>query len=37
MKKIFRVDRLSEDEQAKIIEKDKIQYLSWLYRDAPRP
>jgi hypothetical protein len=32
MKKIFRIDLLSEDEQAKIIEKDKNQYLSWLNR-----
>jgi len=34
--KMFRIDRLSEDEKAKIIEKDKNQYLTWLYRDAPR-
>ena len=32
LKKMFRIDRLSEDEKAKIIEKDKIQYLKWLTR-----
>lgn len=31
-KKMFRIDRLSEAEQAKIIEKDKTQYLNWLNR-----
>ena len=31
-KKWFRIDKLSESEQAKIIEKDKAQYLSWLNR-----
>jgi len=35
MKKIFRIDRLSEDEKAKIIEKDKNQYLTWLKPDDP--
>jgi hypothetical protein len=36
MKKIFRIDLRSEDEKAKIIEKDKNQYLTSLNRDAPR-
>ena len=31
-KKMFRIDKLSEAEQAKIIEKDKAQYLAWFNR-----
>ena len=31
-KKMFRIDKLSEAEKAKIIEKDKAQYLSWFNR-----
>jgi|KBSMisStandDraft_5_1062788.scaffolds.fasta_scaffold11767_4 hypothetical protein len=30
VKKIFRIDKLSEAEIASIIEKDKTQYLTWL-------
>lgn len=30
-KKLFRIDRLSADEQQRIIEKDKNQYLTWLH------
>lgn len=33
MKKVFRIDRLSEAEQRAIIEKDKSQYLAWLHAD----
>lgn len=29
-KKMFRIDRLSAEEQERIIEKDKNQYLAWL-------
>jgi hypothetical protein len=29
-KKMFRIDRIPEDEQQRIIEKDKAQYLKWL-------
>jgi hypothetical protein len=29
-KKMFRIDKLSADEQERIIEKDKNQYLAWL-------
>ncbi len=29
-KKWFRIDKLSPDEKARIIEKDKNQYLTWL-------
>ncbi|HSA89540.1 MAG TPA: hypothetical protein VLF42_06520 [Burkholderiales bacterium] len=29
-KKRFRIDRISPDEQQRIIEKDKAQYLQWL-------
>jgi hypothetical protein len=29
-KKMFRIDKLSTDEQQRIIEKDKNQYLVWL-------
>lgn len=32
MKKMFRIERLPEAEKAKIIEKDKAQYLNWLNR-----
>lgn len=32
MKKAFHMEKLSEIEIAKIIEKDKDQYLTWLYR-----
>lgn len=31
MKKAFRIDKLSEAEKSKIFEKDKNQYLAWLY------
>lgn len=31
-KKMFRMDRLSAEEQQRIIEKDKKQYLEWLQR-----
>ena len=31
-KKMFRIDKLTEEEQAKIIEKDKTQYLAWFKR-----
>ena len=31
-KKMFHIEKLSEAEQNKIIEKDKDQYLAWLYR-----
>lgn len=31
-KKMFRIDRLSAEEQARIIEKDRDQYLAWLRR-----
>lgn len=31
-KKMFRIDRLSAVEQARIIEKDRDQYLAWLRR-----
>ena len=34
-KKMFRIDRLSADEQNRIIEKDKAQYLAWLHRGGP--
>lgn len=33
-KKMFRIDRLSADEQNRIIEKDKAQYLAWLHRSG---
>jgi hypothetical protein len=33
-KKMFRIDRLSADEQNRIIEKDKAQYLAWLQRSG---
>jgi hypothetical protein len=32
VKKMFHIDRLPADEQARIIEKDKSQYLEWLHR-----
>jgi hypothetical protein len=31
-KKMFRIDRLSVEEQGRIIEKDRDQYLAWLKR-----
>jgi len=31
-KKMFRIDKLSEEEKAKIIEKDKTQNLTWFNR-----
>ena len=31
-KKMFRIERLPEDEKQRIIEKDKNQYLAWLQR-----
>ena len=34
IKKMFRIERLSEAEKEKIIEKDKAQYLDWLNRKA---
>jgi hypothetical protein len=34
-KKMFRIDRLSADEEERIIEKDKTQYLAWLHRRGP--
>jgi len=34
LKKMFRIDKLSEVEKAKIIDKDKIQYLNWFNRGA---
>ena|SRR5215467_12937945 len=37
MKKIFRIDKLSEAEISKIIEKDKSQYLAWLHREKEGP
>lgn len=33
IKKMFRIDRLTEAEKAEIIEKDKNQYLAWLHRE----
>ena len=33
-KKMFRIDKLTEKEQADIIEKDKKQYLEWLNRKS---
>ncbi|HKC95324.1 MAG TPA: hypothetical protein VKB81_15005 [Nitrospira sp.] len=33
MKKIFRIDKLSEAEISTIFEKDKNQYLAWLRRE----
>ena len=32
MKKVFRIEQLSEAEKSSIIEKDKNQYLAWLHR-----
>jgi hypothetical protein len=34
IKKMFRMDKLSADEQKRIIEKDKAQYLKWLHGDS---
>ena len=34
-KKMFRIDRLSEMEKERIIEKDKNQYLAWLHGNSP--
>jgi hypothetical protein len=31
-KKMFRIDRLPVEEQRRIVEKDKAQYLAWLNR-----
>lgn len=31
-KKMFRIERLSAEEQGRIIEKDRDQYLAWLKR-----
>jgi hypothetical protein len=31
MKKAFRIDKLSEAEKSTIVERDKNQYLTWLY------
>ena len=33
MKKIFRIDKLSESEVSAIFEKDRSQYLAWLHRE----
>ena len=33
MKKIFRIDRLTEAEVSALYEKDKNQYLAWLHRE----
>ena len=35
-KKMFRIDRLSAEEQERIIEKDKAQYLAWLHRPSAK-
>ena len=32
VKKIFRIDKLTEKEKVDIVEKDKKQYLDWLNR-----
>ena len=32
IKKMFHIEKLSEDERNKIIEKDRDQYLTWLNR-----
>jgi len=34
VKKMFRMDKLTEQEKADIIEKDKKQYLDWLNRKS---
>jgi hypothetical protein len=34
VKKMFRIDKLTEKEKADIIEKDKKQYLDWLNRKS---
>lgn len=34
VKKMFRMDKLTEQEKADIIEKDKKQYLDWLKRKS---
>jgi hypothetical protein len=34
MKKIFRIDELSESEKSTIFEKDRAQYVAWLLREA---
>ena len=33
VKKMFRIDKLSEAEKSAIFEKDKNQYLAWLHRE----
>ena len=33
VKKIFRIDKLSEAEKSSIVAKDKNQYLAWLHRE----
>lgn len=33
-KKMFRIEKLTADEQRRIIEKDKAQYLEWLHGKA---
>jgi len=33
MKKVFRIEKLSEAERSRIIENDKNQYLAWLHRE----
>lgn len=34
-KKMFRIDRLSPEEQERLFEADKAQYLKWLSRENP--
>ena len=34
VKKMFRIDKLSEAEKSTIFEKDKNQYLAWLHRET---
>lgn len=32
MKRLFRIDRLGEEEKRRIIDKDMSRYLAWLNR-----
>jgi hypothetical protein len=32
IRKMFRIDKLPAEERARIIEKDKSQYLQWFHR-----
>jgi len=34
MKKAFHIEKLSEEEKNRIVEKDKAQYLAWLHRPS---